>query len=117
MTRQEWLLAGPGQHSLTREFAVVPVLRSQLSIALHCLSLLILVWQQHHNGARLEYFLPVLLNHVIPFFKKSYYFLDEVTAIAALVKTQNTNATNEEEYRANPAVIPETLPFFIDFSL
>lgn len=69
VTRQEWLLAGPGQHSLTREFAVVPVLRSQLSIALHCLSLLILVWQQHHDGARLEYFLPVLLNHVIPFFK------------------------------------------------
>lgn len=69
VTRQEWLLAGPGQHSLTREFAVVPVLRSQLSIALHCLSLLILVWQQHHNGARLEYFLPVLLNHVIPFLK------------------------------------------------
>lgn len=25
------------------------------------------------------------------------------------MKTQNTNATNEEEYRANPAVIPETL--------
>lgn len=68
VTRQEWLLAGPGQHSLTREFAVVPVLRSQLSIALHCLSLLILVWQQHHDGARLEYFLPALLNHVIPFF-------------------------------------------------
>lgn len=49
--------------------------------------------------------------------KKSYYFLDEVTAIAALVKTQNTNATKEEEYRANPAVIPEIVPFFIDFSL
>lgn len=111
------LLVGHGRHSLAREFAVAPVLRSQLSITLHCLSLLILVWQQHHNGAGLEYFLSVILNHVILFKKKSCYFLDEVTAIAALVKTQGTNATNEEEYRANPTVIPENLPFFIDFSL
>lgn len=31
------------------------------------------------------------------------------------MKKQGANATIEDTYRANPAIIPENLPFFIDF--